>query len=103
MQVNGGFEAEADVGPMITPEAKARCEQLIQAGIDQVGPRDSRASYVGGVGRYARVGFGWRGAPPPGVAPHTSTLHRPAKGSVITACQGLSDHSLPRCLVITAC
>lgn len=36
LQVNGGFEADADVGPMITPEAKARCEQLIQAGIDQV-------------------------------------------------------------------
>jgi len=35
-QVNGGFEAGADVGPLITPEAKARCEQLIQAGIDQV-------------------------------------------------------------------
>jgi len=37
VQVNGGFEADADVGPMITPEAKTRCEQLIQAGIDQVG------------------------------------------------------------------
>lgn len=35
--MNGGFEADADVGPMITPEAKARCEQLIQSGIDQVG------------------------------------------------------------------
>lgn len=63
MQVNGGFEPEADVGPMITPEAKARCEQLIQAGIDQVGPRDS--SYVGCVGRYqGRVWMwsptGWR-------------------------------------------
>lgn len=34
--MNGGFEADADVGPMITPEAKARCEQLIQSGIDQV-------------------------------------------------------------------
>lgn len=53
MQVNGGFEAEADVGPMITPEAKARCEQLIQAGIDQVGPLDG--IYVGCVGRYHDV------------------------------------------------
>eukprot|EP00775_Hariotina_reticulata_P009074 gene9074-9244_t len=35
LKVNGGFEADADVGPMITPEAKARCEQLIQSGIDQ--------------------------------------------------------------------
>jgi delta 1-pyrroline-5-carboxylate dehydrogenase len=34
--VNGGFEPDADVGPVITPEAKKRCEQLIQAGIDQV-------------------------------------------------------------------
>lgn len=35
LQVNGGFEADADVGPLITPQAKARCEQLIQSGIDQ--------------------------------------------------------------------
>jgi hypothetical protein len=40
LQVNGGFEADADVGPMITPEAKARCEQLIQASIDQVRARN---------------------------------------------------------------
>lgn len=36
VQVNGGFEPDADVGPVITPEAKARCEKLIQSGIDQV-------------------------------------------------------------------
>lgn len=36
VQVNGGFEPDADVGPLITPEAKKRCEELIQAGIDQV-------------------------------------------------------------------
>lgn len=35
LKVNGGFEPDADVGPVITPEAKKRCEQLIQAGIDQ--------------------------------------------------------------------
>lgn len=34
-QMNAGFEADCDVGPMISPEAKARCERLIQAGIDQ--------------------------------------------------------------------
>jgi hypothetical protein len=36
LQVNGGMEPDADVGPMITPEAKQRAEALIQAGIDQV-------------------------------------------------------------------
>lgn len=45
-QVNGGFEADADVGPMITPEAKARCEQLIQSGIDQVGQPASHLQVV---------------------------------------------------------
>jgi Aldehyde dehydrogenase family len=34
-QVNGGFEPDADVGPVISPEAKARCEALVQSGIDQ--------------------------------------------------------------------
>lgn len=32
-QVNAGCEADADVGPMISPEAKARCERLIGSGI----------------------------------------------------------------------
>lgn len=32
-QVNAGWETDADVGPMISPEAKARCEQLIKGGI----------------------------------------------------------------------
>jgi malonate-semialdehyde dehydrogenase (acetylating)/methylmalonate-semialdehyde dehydrogenase len=36
MQVNGGMEPDADVGPMITPEAKQRAEALIQSAIDQV-------------------------------------------------------------------
>ncbi|KAJ0398523.1 hypothetical protein ATCC90586_009973 [Pythium insidiosum] len=34
-KVNGGLEAGTDVGPLITKEAKARVEQLIQAGVDQ--------------------------------------------------------------------
>jgi len=34
-QVNAGWEADADVGPMISREAKARCERLIQSGIDE--------------------------------------------------------------------
>eukprot|EP00882_Tetradesmus_deserticola_P001537 GHRQ01001659.1.p1 GENE.GHRQ01001659.1~~GHRQ01001659.1.p1 ORF type:complete len:535 (+),score=220.22 GHRQ01001659.1:200-1804(+) len=35
LKVNGGMEPDADVGPMITPQAKQRAEALIQAGIDQ--------------------------------------------------------------------
>lgn len=35
LKVNGGFEPDADVGPVISPEAKARCEALVQSGIDQ--------------------------------------------------------------------
>ena len=35
LKVTSGFEPDADLGPMITPEAKARCESLIQSGIDQ--------------------------------------------------------------------
>eukprot|EP00879_Flechtneria_rotunda_P000420 GHRR01000514.1.p1 GENE.GHRR01000514.1~~GHRR01000514.1.p1 ORF type:complete len:535 (+),score=119.48 GHRR01000514.1:75-1679(+) len=35
LKVNGGFEPDADVGPMITSDAKARCEKLIQSGMDQ--------------------------------------------------------------------
>ncbi|KAF8063713.1 mmsdh [Scenedesmus sp. PABB004] len=35
LKVNGGFERDADVGPLISPEAKARCEALIQSAIDQ--------------------------------------------------------------------
>jgi malonate-semialdehyde dehydrogenase (acetylating)/methylmalonate-semialdehyde dehydrogenase len=33
--VNGGMEPGADVCPMISPAAKARCEKLIQSGVDQ--------------------------------------------------------------------
>lgn len=33
--VNGGLEPGTDVGPLITVEAKARVESLIQSGIDQ--------------------------------------------------------------------
>ncbi|KAF5837385.1 Aldehyde/histidinol dehydrogenase [Dunaliella salina] len=35
LKVNAGWEADADVGPMISPEAKARCERLIQSGISE--------------------------------------------------------------------
>lgn len=35
MTVNGGLEPGTDVGPLITQQAKARVEQLIQAGVDQ--------------------------------------------------------------------
>ncbi len=33
-QVNAGVEPHADVGPLISRDAKERCERLIQAGID---------------------------------------------------------------------
>eukprot|EP00983_Pelagomonas_calceolata_P113924 1160040-Pelagomonas_calceolata.AAC.1 len=35
LKVNAGWEADADVGPMISPEAKLRCERLIQSGISE--------------------------------------------------------------------
>ena len=35
LKVSSGFEPDADLGPLITPQAKSRCESLIQSGIDQ--------------------------------------------------------------------
>ncbi|KAJ3188007.1 hypothetical protein HDU85_006400 [Gaertneriomyces sp. JEL0708] len=35
LKTSGGFEEGADLGPMITPEAKNRCLELIQSGIDE--------------------------------------------------------------------
>ncbi|KAI8873631.1 Methylmalonate-semialdehyde dehydrogenase [Ramicandelaber brevisporus] len=35
LKVSGGFEPNTDVGPLITPQAKARVEELIQSGVDQ--------------------------------------------------------------------
>lgn len=35
LTINGGFEADADLGPVISPAAKARCEALIQSAIDE--------------------------------------------------------------------
>jgi malonate-semialdehyde dehydrogenase (acetylating)/methylmalonate-semialdehyde dehydrogenase len=32
LKVSGGFEPDADLGPMISPQAKQRCEELIQSG-----------------------------------------------------------------------
>jgi len=34
LKVNGGFEADADLGPVISPQSKARIEGLIQSGVD---------------------------------------------------------------------
>jgi len=36
LQVSAGHEEGAEVGPLISPEAKARVERLIQSGADQV-------------------------------------------------------------------
>lgn len=35
LKVTGGFEPDADVGPMITMEARKRCEDLIQSGVEE--------------------------------------------------------------------
>ncbi|KAM0428000.1 hypothetical protein ACHAQK_011810 [Fusarium lateritium] len=35
LNVNGGFEKDADVGPVITPESKARVESVIQSAEDE--------------------------------------------------------------------
>ncbi|GAX83738.1 hypothetical protein CEUSTIGMA_g11163.t1 [Chlamydomonas eustigma] len=35
LKVGAGIEPDTDVGPVISKESKARCEKLIQAGIDQ--------------------------------------------------------------------
>ncbi|KAJ2799291.1 hypothetical protein H4R20_004497, partial [Coemansia guatemalensis] len=35
LRVNGGFESDADLGPMISPEALTRAEHLVQSAIDE--------------------------------------------------------------------
>ncbi|CAG8460939.1 14553_t:CDS:10 [Ambispora leptoticha] len=35
LKVTGGFEPDADLGPLISPQAKERVERLIQSGVDQ--------------------------------------------------------------------
>lgn len=35
LQVNEGMQSGADLGPLISPEAKQRVEQLIQSGVDE--------------------------------------------------------------------
>lgn len=35
LKVTGGMEEGADLGPVITPQAKARVEELIQSGVDE--------------------------------------------------------------------
>jgi malonate-semialdehyde dehydrogenase (acetylating) / methylmalonate-semialdehyde dehydrogenase len=35
LKVDGGFEEGADLGPLITPQAKERVERLIQSGADE--------------------------------------------------------------------
>lgn len=35
LKVDGGFEEGADLGPLITPQAKERVEKLIQSGVDE--------------------------------------------------------------------
>ena len=35
LKVTGGFEPDADLGPLISRDAKARVEKLIQSGVEQ--------------------------------------------------------------------
>lgn len=35
LKVGNGMDASSDLGPMISPQAKARCESIIQSAIDQ--------------------------------------------------------------------
>lgn len=35
LKIAGGFEPDADLGPLITRDAKVRVEQLIQSGVEQ--------------------------------------------------------------------
>src|SRR6266498_5642645 len=35
LKVTGGFEPDADLGPLISPDARERVERLIQLGVDQ--------------------------------------------------------------------
>lgn len=37
LQVSAGWEQGADVGPVISPQAKQRIERLIESGVKQVG------------------------------------------------------------------
>jgi malonate-semialdehyde dehydrogenase (acetylating) / methylmalonate-semialdehyde dehydrogenase len=35
LKVNGGFEPDADLGPVISPQSLARIEGLVQSGVDE--------------------------------------------------------------------
>lgn len=35
LKISGGFEPDVDVGPLISREAKARVERIIQSGVEQ--------------------------------------------------------------------
>lgn len=35
LKVNGGFETDADLGPVISPQSKSRIESLIQSAVDE--------------------------------------------------------------------
>ncbi|GJJ13914.1 hypothetical protein Clacol_008171 [Clathrus columnatus] len=50
LKVSGGFEPNADLGPLISPEAKARVESLIQSCLDEGGKAhlDGRGKIVQG-------------------------------------------------------
>ena len=45
LKVNGGMELGADLGPLISPEAKERVCHLVQNGIDE-GAKVSQTSHI---------------------------------------------------------
>ncbi len=80
-QVTAGWEPDADVGPVISPAAKARCEALVASGVKQgaqvsagaAAPRTTSGAALlhaavraavarGAPGRRARHPGGWRAA-----------------------------------------
>lgn len=48
LQVNAGHEPGADLGPVISPEAKQRIERLIASGIQEVRGAGGGCGWVGG-------------------------------------------------------
>jgi hypothetical protein len=82
LRVTAGWEKDADVGPMITPEAKARAERIIAAGIDQGASclLDGRGVVVPGYERGSFLGPTLLA----GVKPHMECYHEEIFGPVLS-------------------
>lgn len=65
LQVNEGLQAGADLGPLISPEAKQRVHDLIQSGVDEgakVSPSPSPTPLTSALA-VADAGWPWCGNP----------------------------------------